>query len=156
MSNVLFLDYDGVVNTRYWRVIDGVWRCPYNYPSDGAVSNTQAVQWVSHFCEKFNYDIVVTSMWAEFDNYAECLRNAGLRENIIILGAVDVLHYSRSDAIAKYLEEHPEVDMYIIVDNDKEKISQKDRLILCNHHHGFGQPENLRAEKLHKKLTSAK
>ena len=62
-SRVVFLDYDqdGVVNTSMWNG-KGT-RCTYNFPSDNKVNNFQAVQWLSEACQKFHYDIVVTSTW---------------------------------------------------------------------------------------------
>lgn len=69
--NVVFLDYDGVVNTPMWNA-DGT-RCSFGFPQDNKVNNFQCVQWVSEFCQKFNYSIVVSSTWRLDDNYKECL-----------------------------------------------------------------------------------
>ena len=70
-SRVLFLDYDGVVNTLMWN--DKGTRVSYNFPKDNKVNNFQAVQWVSEFCLKCKYDIVVTSSWREDSNYKELI-----------------------------------------------------------------------------------
>lgn len=53
--NVLFLDYDGVVNTPMWD--DDGKRCTFNFPSDNKVNNFQCVQWVSEFCQRYDYKI---------------------------------------------------------------------------------------------------
>ena len=55
--NVVFLDYDGVVNTPMWELRDGKWKYRHHQTYDGKVNNQQAVQWVSEFCEKYGYDI---------------------------------------------------------------------------------------------------
>ena len=60
-NRVLFLDYDGVVNTPMWNEKGTI--CRYNMPKDGKVNNFQAVQWISEFCQKFHFQIVVTSTW---------------------------------------------------------------------------------------------
>lgn len=48
MSKVIFLDYDGVVNTPMWDT-DGK-HCSYAHPGDNKVNNFQAVQWLSEAC----------------------------------------------------------------------------------------------------------
>lgn len=117
--NVLFLDYDGVVNTPMWEIIDGKPKCRYNFARDNKVNNYQACQWISEFCEMFDYKIVVTSTWRFSDNYADCLRNGGLRDSVEIIGKTrSVFSGSRSDEITAYLIEHPEVERYIIIDDD--------------------------------------
>ena len=99
---VVFLDYDGVVNTPMWDE-EGL-RCRFNFPKDNKVNNFQSCQWVSEFCKRYNYSIVVTSTWRFDDNYAECLRNGGLRDDVKILGAVPNLWYlERGDEIKAYL-----------------------------------------------------
>lgn len=115
--NVIFLDYDGVVNTPMWDP-DGK-SCRFNFPSDGSVNNFQAVQWLSEFCQRFQYDIVVSSSWRTHPNYKECLINGGLRDGICILGRTPFLHGSdRGAEIKKWLEDHNRVENYIILDDD--------------------------------------
>ncbi len=75
---MFFLDYDGIVNTPLWSA-DGK-KCTFGYPFDNKVNNFQCVQWVSEFCEKYNYSIVVSSTWRLHNNYQECLQNGGLRK----------------------------------------------------------------------------
>lgn len=48
--NVVFLDYDGVVNTPMWNA-DGT-RCSFGLPQDSKVNNFQYVQWVSERLHK--------------------------------------------------------------------------------------------------------
>ena len=57
---VLFLDYDGVVNTMMWS--DDGKHCGYNFPSHNRVNNFQAVQWISDFCIKYKFDIIVKNI----------------------------------------------------------------------------------------------
>ena len=47
-SRVIFLDYDGVVNTPMWNS-KGT-NCRYGWPSDGKVNNFQAVHWDRSQC----------------------------------------------------------------------------------------------------------
>lgn len=135
--NVVFLDYDGVVNTPMW-LPDGS-HCRYNFPEDNAVNNFQCVQWVSEFCEKYNYKIVVTSTWRMDENYIDCLKNGGLRDNVEVLGATPIsASHNRGEEITMYLEQHPDIDKYLIFDDEDYSLGDYiDKLILCNPCNGF-------------------
>lgn len=153
--NIVFLDYDGVVNTPMWNE-DGT-QCRYNFPSDHAVNNFQAVQWVSEFCQKYDYSIVVTSTWRMDDNYDICLFNGGLRPGICLRGRTKVLHGTRGEEIELYLKEHPEVTGYLIFDDEADLTeAQKDRLVKTNGDVGFAEYDFKHAVRLHKKFNSTK
>lgn len=129
-TRVVFLDYDGVVNTPIWNATGT--SCRYGFPRDGRVNNFQAVQWISEFCTKCGYDIVVTSTWRNDRNYKECLINGGLREGISILGKTEDLGYqysyplpTRGYEIKKYLEDHPEITCYVIVDDEQQFLPEQ-------------------------------
>lgn len=148
--NVVFLDYDGVVNTPQWSLRSGKWVCSYGYPSNNAVNDLQAVQWVSEFCEKFGYSIVVSSTWRFHENFEECLRNGGLRESIAVLGRTPrIADGCRGDEIGQWLSEHPEVENYLIFDDDSDMAEHKDHLVLCKSSAGFREEEFCEAETLH-------
>ena len=150
MDNILFLDYDGVVNTKMWSLYQGEWEFRYNFPCDGKVNNEQAVQWVSEFCEKYKYDIVVISSWRIEDNYTDCLINAGLRKSIRILDRVS-LHKSKNEAIRDYIKDHGEIRRYLIFDD--EHIPRHYRhLVRCNPTRGFGEFEYNKAAKKHMRM----
>ncbi len=123
-SRIVFLDYDGVVNTPMWN--DKGTKCTYNFPQDNKVNNFQAVQWLSEACQKFHYDIVVTSTWRWDKNYKECLINGGLREGIEILGRTPELRdQPRGAEIKKYIEDHPEIKYYVIIDDDADMLPEQ-------------------------------
>lgn len=151
--NVVFLDYDGVVNTPMWDP-EGK-RCTFGFPQDNKVNNFQCVQWVSEFCQKHNYSIVVSSTWRLDKNYKECLVNGGLRDGIEILGRTDHIPCStRGAEIHKYLNEHPEITTFLIFDDDNDMDDLIDHLVLCDSEIGFGIRELSAAERLHNKFTS--
>lgn len=152
--NVIFLDYDGVVNTPQWSLKDGKWACGLGYPWHNKVNNPQAVQWVSEFCEKYHYSIVVTSTWRFDDNYVECLQNAGLRKEIAIIGKTPNMPGGcRGDEIGSWLKDHLEIEQYLIFDDECDMGTHKDHLIQCDPCVGFGLNEYKKAEQLHNKLT---
>lgn len=152
-SRVIFLDYDGVVNTPMWN--DKGTKCTYNFPRDCKVNNFQAVQWISECCQKFHYDIVVTSTWRWSPNYKECLINGGLRPGIEILGRTEDLWHPdhetcRGDEIAKYLADHPEINYYMIVDDEDDILpEQKDHFIQTNGDVGFTLSDFIHFEKIY-------
>lgn len=147
MSNkVIFLDYDGVVNTPMWDK-EGK-HCIYNHNGDNKVNNFQAVQWVSHFCKNYNYDIVVTSTWRLWENYKECLINGGLREGINIVGRTEVMHNkTRGEEIADWLG-HNEVEDFLIFDDEDDVEPFMDKLVKCDTTKGFGMKEYYQAVDL--------
>lgn len=148
-SRVIFLDYDGVVNTPMWNDKGTV--CSYGFPKQGKVNNFQAVQWISECCQKFHYDIVVTSTWRLHGNYKECLINGGLRPGIEILGKTDCISGVRRGAeIKKYLDEHPEINYYMIVDDEDDILpEQMNHFIQTDGDVGFNLSDFARFEKIY-------
>lgn len=116
--------------------------CRYNFPSDGKVNNFQAVQWLSEACKKFHYDIVVTSTWRTHANYQECLINGGLREGIEILGKTEKLSvetgWARGHEIQKYLDDHPEIKYFMIVDDEYVPINETQKMHFIQTKDDFG------------------
>ena len=147
--NVIFLDYDGVVNTPMWDA-DGK-RCRYNTDLDGKVNNFQAAQWISEFCEKYNYKIVVTSTWRLWDHYDDCLYAGGLRKDVEIIGATPIIpNASRGEEINAWRREHPDVERFLIVDDENDMGDLSKWLVQCRTSVGFGMTEYYEAVRLNK------
>jgi hypothetical protein len=152
--NVLFLDYDGVVNTIIWN--ENGTKADYNHPYHGKVNNFQAVQWVSEFCQKYDYKIVVTSTWRLKENYKECLIAGGLRDGIEILGCTGRHSLGRGAEIKDYLSKHPDISQYLVADDENAFEGYPDileRFVQCNHNGGFNYEEFHLACYLHKLHT---
>jgi hypothetical protein len=147
-SRICFLDYDGVVNTPMWNEEGTV--CSYGFSKEGKVNNFQAVQWLSEACQKFGYDIVVTSTWRLWDNYKECLINGGLRKGIEVLGKTPFIRdVPRGAEIKAYLDEHPEIQYYVIVDDEADMLpEQMGHFIMTNGDTGFNLSEFKRFEEI--------
>lgn len=148
--NILFLDYDGVVNTPMWQLNSkGEMRCLYNFPRDNKVNNFQACQWISEFCEKYNYKIVVTSTWRFNKNYVDCLYNGGLRPKVEVIGKTNYLSdKTRSDEINQYLNENKDINNFIIIDDESIE-GFGGHFILCSQDCGFNLKEFKEAESIH-------
>lgn len=152
---VIFLDYDGVVNTPMWD--ENGEHCRFNFPQDNKVNNFQCVQWVSEFCQKYRYDIVVSSTWRFDENYKECLVNGGLRAGINIIGKTcDLPNQTRGDEIKQYLSEHPEITDFLIFDDEADMGDLADHLIECNTDIGFGMAEFFQAQRKHEEFQNRK
>ncbi len=148
--NVVFLDYDGVVNNIIWDPEKG--RADYSHPFMGKVNNWQAVQWLSEFCEKYDYKIVVTSTWRLHPNYKECLIAGGLRDGIEILGCVGTRLETRGDEIMECLRQHPGIEKWLVLDDEDCSEGHpeiKDHQVLCLNNGGFNLEEYQLAVKLH-------
>ena len=122
LYNVLFLDYDGVVNV--------TWR---NY--DGPPFDTGLVENVNTLCHMFDLKIVITSSWRSFDGYEESLIDSGLAKDISIIGKTDELG-PRDKEIMEYLKSHPYIEKFIILD-DIPMESLKDYQIQTRYPIGF-------------------
>lgn len=155
-NNVIFLDFDGVVNTPLWEEKDGKFTCNYGYPSKGKVNDWQAVQWVSEFCEKYGYSIVISSTWRFNPERAiQCLINGGLRKGIEILGCTPRLDgKTRGDEIEEYLITHPEIKHFLIFDDDTDMGKYMDYLVQCDSANGFKENEYNAAVTLHKAFNT--
>lgn len=148
--NVVFLDYDGVVNNIIWNA-EGT-RADYSHPFMGKVNNWQAVQWLSEFCEKYNYKIVVTSSWRLYPNYKECLVAGGLRDGIEILGCIGTSLETRGDEIMEYLHQHPKIKKWLVLDDEdcsEEHPEIAEHQVLCLTNAGFGLEQFEEARALH-------
>jgi hypothetical protein len=145
---VVFLDYDGVVNTVYWREYDGEFKAKYAHSVDGFVNNFQAICWLNELYRKCPYDIVVTSTWRMNDNYKECLYNGGLDREIQVLGRTPVIYNSRCKEISQWMKENDFTGKFAILDDDSDMEELLPHLVRCNTFRGFGIEEMFKVLEL--------
>ena len=91
-------------------------------PSDGRVSNTQAVLWLEKICRDNNCKLVLSSTWRN-GHYVEtinALYNSGLSRDIKFIGKTPYLGTERGEEIAAFLREHPEITSFVILDDDRD------------------------------------
>lgn len=161
--NVLFLDFDGVINTYWWNSDGTKFEIGLN-----KCTNFQAVQWISHFCEKHNYYIVVSSTWRigkSVESLRRALINSGMKESIAnnrIIDKTPVYHHdhvTRGEEVNDWLKRHPDTSCYIIVDDDDDFKcfpEMRDHLVKTNFYIGFTMRDFMDAEEVHKKLKREK
>lgn len=81
---------------------------------------------------------------------AKCLRNGGLRDSIEIVGITPRSKSGhRGREIKGWLDIHPEVDGFLIFDDDCDMEPYMSRLVQCRGDAGFLRDEFSRAEMLH-------
>jgi len=144
MSNInsrpiIFLDYDGVVNTIIWRKYprENQFKARYGFPSDGFVNNYQAICWLNDLYKKIPYNIVVSSTWRFHKNYKQCLYRGGLDKNIPILGCTPRVEGCRGDEIKQWIIDNNFNNKFIILDDDTDMGEYMENLIKCDCYLGF-------------------
>ena len=127
---VIFLDFDGVITT-----YDSKWKI-----------NMYKINIINDICDKTDAKIVVTSTWRmgyHDDVYAchERLKLYFIKHNYLdnfkdtfdkfisnIIGMTECIGGLRGDEIKSYMNEHPEVENYVIIDDDSDMCDYQ----LCN------------------------
>ena len=164
--NVIFLDIDGVVNTLMIDIKpfetdrgqisrDGFYY-KLNMPDDEEVSNRQAVMWLNKLCKETNAKIVITSTWRLGDNglkkTKKALYNSGLLKEIEIIGGTPrKYNYNniRGYEIEEYLNQHPEIDNYVIIDDDLDMLTkQMNNFVVTDTNIGMTYNTYIRAKEI--------
>ena len=164
---VLFLDIDGVVNTfqLYKSVPPHLPKDELKFveeyyvdicsPSQERVSNTQAVILLDKICHDFDLKIVLSSTWrlGHYEQTVKALRKTGLSEDIEIVGKTERYNSGRRGIeITRYLEEHPGIEDYIILDDDDfDLFEHREHLFVVDTYVGITFRTFLDVEKYFKK-----
>lgn len=104
LNNIVFLDFDGVLNL-------DITNYTGNFKAKEPMYN------LNKFCLENEFKIVVSSSWRKSLNYKEVLYESGLNKNIQILGATEILEKDRESEIIDYLEKHQNINKFIILDD---------------------------------------
>ena len=163
--NVLFLDFDGVINTPVGIDENGNIIDNYYSVADKKVNNFVAVKLIEQLCKKYNLRIVVQSRgWRnyivpdEYGNvryrpYKSYLVNSGMDESIIEGHVPFFKDEEKGDEIDDYLLKH-KVEKFIVIDDndnngvDKSLLRFGDNLIVCDGDRGFTEREFKTAERI--------
>ena len=137
-KNIIFLDIDGVISPLYKgdtslhdieKIIQKLIKKNRLYKSlntfelSNAYYNwdTKAIEFVKNLCENFNAFIVVSSLWREGKSIEQLklLFKIHDLENFVI-DKTPELNLYRDKEVRQYLEEHPEIEKFIIFDDNYE------------------------------------
>lgn len=119
---VIFLDFDGVITT-----YNSKWKIDMN-----------KIKIINDICDKTNAKIVVTSSWrigyhGVVSAFHESLKQYFVKNQYLdhfkdefnkfinnIIGMTDSVGTCRGNEIKFYMNEHPDVDNYVIIDDDSD------------------------------------
>ncbi len=153
---VIFLDFDGVMDTAYYGHILGKEGLPY-HDEFGAVFDPSCVRNLKEIIDRTGAEIVVTSSWKSLMNYKDLLdmwKKRGLPGYVMDATPSSSECKHRGDEIDAWLKECKDECQYIILDDiDESNFNehQLSRLIVVNPYHGL---DNEVAEKAIKILES--
>jgi hypothetical protein len=121
---IIFLDFDGVVETIYWEQDEnGVWNFNVHKYGREQLNNKQAIGWLNELYSKVPYDIVVSSTWRmsmSVEELQNLITNSGFNPEIRVIGKTPVLHQQRGLEIQQWIDEHEYTGKFTIVDDDSD------------------------------------
>lgn len=133
-TKVLFLDIDGVLNSRRTVIATGY------YPHCFDENNKKRFDWIAvgmirELCEKEGASIVLSSSWRHGKNSVhECANGLDLP----IFDKTPDLLGVRGEEIQDWLNRHPEVTHYAIVDDNSDMLaSQADHFVQTSEEDGL-------------------
>lgn len=150
---VIFLDFDGVMDTAYYGHILGKEGCPGN-DKFGAVFDPSCIRNLKKIIDMTGAEIVVTSSWKSLMSYREMLymwEQRGLPGHVIDTTPSSSECRHRGDEIDAWLKECKDECEYIILDDiDESNFNehQLSRLIVVNPYHGLDENAAERAIKM--------
>lgn len=164
--NIVFLDIDGVVNTPLldtepFDLIHGKTKKDGFYyglafPTDKKLYNRQAIMLLNKLCMEYNAKIVISSTWKVLGipYLKELLINSGLLESIEVIDVTphDDFRLTRGEEIQEYLDNHLEVDNYVILDDEERMLpNQQDHFVKINYYVGISIPDYEHAKEIFNK-----
>ena len=143
---VIFLDVDGVLNSEEF----ACWCHEFpDFVREGGSNwaDPIAVRMITSLCEEHDIKLVISSSWRMFDvkSTIDCFKNYRDLTPLCkyIIGVTprntnDQVWEDRGEEIQHYLDTHPEIDNYCIVDDDNDMLdSQRDNFVRTNSTHGL-------------------
>lgn len=155
MNNIIFLDFDGVVNTIYWsQGPDGVYNQNVFKSGHQELNNKQAIGWLNELYRQCSYDIVVSSTWRmgmTVEELQYLLIKSGFDPDIKVIDKTPVLHTERGQEIQAWIDEHNFTGDFIIIDDDSDMCHLKNKLVQPNTYIGMTLYDFRKALKLFQK-----
>lgn len=134
---ILFLDIDGVLNSKFYY--------KYIYKPDNGLSrfDPYCAVLIRRLVEEFSLQIVITSTWRNglVDRLMRELQDNGLDNFLHSDWHTPILRFaSRGKEIKSWLDKHPEVTDYLIIDDNENLLEyQMERFVKTNNFLGMAQ-----------------
>ena len=141
---IIFLDFDGVMDTAYYDHVLNEEGLPGN-DSYGPVFDPDCVRNLKLIIDKTGADIVVTSTWKDFMTYQDFLdmwKKRGLPGFVTDVTPTPSVSKNRGDEIDAWLNECVEECQYVIIDDldgDNFNEHQIPRLLVVNPFSGIDE-----------------
>ncbi len=149
LNPIVFLDFDGVINTRFYYYENGKLCGKFYHEEDMKVNNTNAINLLNKLCLETNSNIVVTSSWRKHKSQnndfstEKVLINSGLDKQICVLEDAPILDTSIGDEVRLWLlkNNYPLDHPFIILDDGCDPKEFSDRYIKTSFDDGFTEKE---------------
>lgn len=155
MNNIIFLDFDGVVNTIYWsQGPDGVYNQNVFKSGHQELNNKQAIGWLNELYRHCPYDIVVSSTWRlgmSVEELQDLLLRSGFDPEINVIGKTPVLYVERGREIQRWIDDNNYTGNFVIIDDDSDMCHLKNKLVQPNTYIGMTLYDFRKALKLFQK-----
>ena len=138
---IIFLDFDGVVETIYWeKDKDGSWSWNVHKFGREELNNKQAIGWLNELYKKVPYDIVVSSTWRirmSVEELQTLITNSGFNKEIRVLDKTPILYQQRGVEIQRWIDDNDFKGKFIIIDDDSDMCHLLPLLVRCDCQLGF-------------------
>ena len=139
MSKVLFLDIDGVLNNGKWA--EQVYKTEHKSIFGNAMLYPKSLQQLKRIIDETGAQIVVSSSWRKIGRLMEALTRQLDAHNLSVADTTPYLGDNRGDDISKWLQEHPEVTNYAILDDDADMTIHMEHLVQTSFQTGLRKEE---------------
>lgn len=149
---IIFLDIDGVLNSEKFYKNEAQHEKWQRAKEEGrsideqdAIANIdpESVKWLNYIIDKTNAEIVVSSTWRFDENLSNKLSFMGIKPHIGITPKTWERH--RGTEIQMWLDKHPEVINYVIIDDDCDMLdSQLDNFVNTSWEEGLNEETSIK------------
>ena len=150
---VIFLDIDGVLNSAQSAIYHNFRTDPIESQFDVLCPISLAL--LQYIVEQTKSKIVISSTWRKYQSFDD-LVNFFKKYNIDVVGKTPILNTVRGLEIKHWLEKHPKVNDFIILDDDSDmdEYTQTDHFIKTSHQVGLSYFEAIKIiNKFNKKKS---
>jgi hypothetical protein len=131
-NRALFLDIDGVLNSTDWTIVE--WKKRLLSGIKKPITNECdpiAVSHLNSLIQLSRPQIVITSTWRKYYSIQQIvgyLKTLGFKHSGAVVGATPIVPgFIRGAEIDQYLQEHPEIKHYCILDDDSDMLPSQKR-----------------------------
>ena len=136
-NKIIFLDVDGVLNN--WAWVNNMWQMYHIDVNQTHDLNKYALCLLSLIVKETGAHVVISSSWRRIRHAKQRLISYLNEWNIPVAGETPFLggDFSRGDEIQAWLDEHPEVERFVILDDDDDMCGLLTHLVQTDYKSGL-------------------